>query len=158
MTINIGRKSGGPLLHRISTALEELVSPVSGRSLSVHSASKASHDFKRESFPHLDRKPPEKERNPEQQNHKPPSNVIPFLKLEPKPQQTGTETSSIQSPASPPLPQGVAQTLLELLNMFQEQKNSLMRWLGSRSYSKASQLQKRTSQIRSGSILDRKAE
>jgi len=152
------------VLQRISTALEQLVSPVSARTLSVHPAHK-SHDFTQESFPHLTRKTSQKEKDPDPQGEEQKENVIPFPKLDLKSCNTAPPTAAPEpiqgsTALSPPSPvsQAVGQTLLEIMTLFQQQRTTLWRWLGARGYSKSSDLQKKGSRLRTGSMLDRKAE
>ncbi|HLD99136.1 MAG TPA: hypothetical protein VJB59_02690 [Bdellovibrionota bacterium] len=62
-------------------------------------------------------------------------------------------TAAVKPPGT-----SVAQTLIQLIAVFQEQRLLLLRWLGSRSYHSAIRTQKRTGVARRGAIFDHRAE
>jgi len=53
---------------------------------------------------------------------------------------------------------GMGQALLQLFSMFEDQKQFLLKWLGTKTYESATRMQKKGAKVKSGSILDRKIE
>jgi len=148
---------GWSVLPRISAALSEFIAPISSnRRTTVHSSSRPGQSTEGFEKYQPGQKLSKKEGDPQdQKKDQQPGQVIQLdVHRNKPPSPPATEpTTAVKPPGT-----SVAQTLIQLLAVFQEQRLVLLRWLGSRSYHSAIRTQKRSGVARRGAIFDHRAE
>jgi hypothetical protein len=151
----LGRKVRGRVLPRVSAALAQFISPISTSATSSASQQKSSEkQGKIPAFERFHRKGREggssSPENPDTPQEGPGAKVI-ALPLAPKSNATANTDPK-------PLPSGISQALLQLMNSLQEQRFSFLRWFAVGVYQMSARQQKKNGRVRKGTIIDRKAE
>jgi len=132
------------VLSRIAAALSEFVTPIASSSKkapAAHPSTPTQLDFQRDPS----QNPSHKKKQPQQPPDPLPPNVI-KLDLHKK-------------EVSAPPPNSGASAFIQIFTLFQQQKDSLLRWAGGKAYVSLTTIQERKRvSARKGAILDRKAE
>ena len=131
------------VIPRVSAALAQFIAPIA---TSGKQGLTAQQGFKRFGGDHS-KQPSDP---PKQQPPPPTEEPAKILAFAPRPKDPETAGAGI--------PNGISQALLQLMNLLQGQRATLLRWLGTGIYQTAARQQKKNGRIRKGTVLDEKAE
>lgn len=144
------------MLPRVSAALVQFIAPI---------ATSARQGLTQQGFERFAPQAKGKKRDPSQQQQQPKqeqsqpgqqqAKILPFPGKEDAARAEGAGNAKSSGSS---IPAGISNALLQILDMFKEQRMTIMRWIGTSSYQLAARQQKKNGRIRKGTILDEKAE
>lgn len=149
------------MLPRVSAALAQFIAPIATSGKQTLSSQRG---FERFAAPLAEKRDRDKNRDKTQgdssgaEQRPPDGKVLPFVRKDATPA-TAVETSPTGPPTlSGPMPTGISQALMQLMNLLSDQRATVLRWLGAGAYQNAARHQKKNGRARKGTILDERAE